>query len=151
MPQFETAFYGAQIFWLLISFGFLYLMMSQLICPMLDETINDREHKIREILDRAEKFNREAMSYHQRYQTYMMDAEKEKNKKIQKAYQEINHKVNQAENKNELQLKGKIRRAESKINRTAQILNREASQLSEKLAYHLVQHLTNQEHPHELD
>ena len=46
MPQFETAFYGAQIFWLIISFGFLYLMMSQLICPMIEEVMAERDKKV---------------------------------------------------------------------------------------------------------
>ncbi|MBR6411694.1 MAG: hypothetical protein IKS41_00850 [Alphaproteobacteria bacterium] len=144
MPQFETAFYGAQIFWLLISFGFLYLMMSQLICPMIEEVIKERDKKIQTLLNTAEELNAEAADFHQRYQTYLMDAEREKMEKIQKAYQSIHKKTVAAENKNEAKLRQKIRRAEEKINRTTETLEQEADQVSCELATYLAKHLNGE-------
>lgn len=141
MPQFETAFYGAQIFWLMISFGFLYLMMSQLICPMIEEVIGERNKKIQDLLNTAEMLNGEAADFHQRYQTYLMEAEQEKTEKIQKAYRDIHKKVARAESQNEARLRQKIRRAEDKINQATKALNQEADQLSDKLAKQLTERL----------
>ena len=141
MPQFETTFYGAQIFWLMISFGFLYLMMSQLICPMMEEIIQERNKKIQDLLNTAEELNRQAADFHQRYQTYMMDAEQEKTKRIHAAYQDIYKKIRRLENKNEANLRQKIRRAEEKINQATAALDRKADQISNKLADHLVKRL----------
>lgn len=145
MPQFETTFYGAQIFWLMLSFGFLYLMMSQLICPMIEEVIRERDKKVQTLLDTAESLNQEAADFHQRYQTYLMAAEREKAEKIQSAYQEMHKKISRAENKSEANLRQKIRRAERKINLAAATLNQEADQLSDQLANQLAEHLCQEE------
>ena len=144
MPQFETAFYGGQIFWLMISFGFLYLMMSQLICPMIEEVLAEREKKIQALLNEAEMLNGQAADLHQRYQTYLMDAEREKIEKIQKAQNDIHKKVVRAENKNEISLRQKIRRAEEKINRATDALNQKANKLSNRLAEQLVDQLVKE-------
>ena len=141
MPQFETAFYGGQIFWLMISFGFLYLMMSQLICPMIEEVIAEREKKIQALLNEAELLNGQAADLHQRYQTYLMDAEREKTEKIQKAQSDIHKKIVRTENKNEAGLRQKIRQAEAKINQATDALNQEATKLSNHLAEQLVDRL----------
>ena len=144
MPQFETAFYGAQIFWLMISFGFLYLMMSQLICPMIEEVLKARDEKLQSLLNAAEELNGQAADYHQRYQTYMMNAEREKTEKIQEAYQNIRKKIARAESKNETSLRQKIRRAEEKINHTTKILDEKTNQVSDHLAKQLVGRLTGE-------
>ena len=144
MPQFETAFYGAQVFWLLISFGFLYLMMSQLICPMIEEVMTERDKKIQSLLNKAEELNTEAADYHQRYQTYLMAAEQEKAEKIQEAYQNIHKKIAQVENRNEAQLRQKIRRAEDKINKTIKALDQEADALSTQLADRLADRISGE-------
>ena len=137
MPQFETAFYGAQVFWLLVSFGFLYLMMSQLICPMIEEVLAERKKKIETLLNTAEELNAEAADLHQRYQTFIMAAEQEKTDKIQKAYQDIHKKIVAAENKDEAALRQKIKRAEAKINQATNALNQKTDVLSDRLAERL--------------
>jgi len=145
MPQFETALYGAQIFWLLVSFGFLYLMMSQLICPMIEEVLQEREKKIQTALSEAEMLNQKATDFHQRQQTYLMTAEQEKIERIQKTYREIQKKAKTEENKNESALRQRIRRAEQKIEKASASLRQESDQLSDQLAEQLVASLTRTE------
>jgi len=141
MPQFNPSFYVSQVFWLLLSFGFLYVMMSMLICPMIEEVLKERERHIRKTVSQAEKLNREALALHQRYQAYILSAEKEKNTKIQNAYIRIQKQNNALERKNETALRRKVRLADARITKTTMALKEKSDQLSSRLAEQLVQQL----------
>ena len=147
MPQFDASFFVGQIFWMLVSFGFLYLMMSQLICPMLEEILETREKQIQDDLAAAEKLNRQAEVIHQRYQTYLLAAEQEKNKRVQAAYQYIQKETATLENKQDVQLRRKVQKAEQKIEAAARQLKQESETVSAQLADHLVNKLlTSEDH-----
>jgi len=57
MPQFDIKTFDSQIFWLVVSFGVLYLLMSRLVLPRIGHTIEAREAKIQADLTAAEKAN----------------------------------------------------------------------------------------------
>ena len=147
MPQFDSALYLSQIFWLMISFGFLYVMMSRLICPMLDEIFQERERSVAETLRKAEKLNREALALHQRYQAYILSAEKEKSGKIQGAYQKIRQKNTAKEKKNEADLRRKVKQADQKIIQQAEAFKTRSATVAEPLAGQLADRLIRQEAP----
>ena len=55
MPQLEISSYSSQIFWLVISFFFLYFIMSNIVLPRIGEVLKHRRDKITSDLDKAEK------------------------------------------------------------------------------------------------
>jgi hypothetical protein len=67
---------------MVVSFAFLYVMMAFLICPMIEDVLNERIQKIQQDLDSAEHLNRQAEVLHQRYQAFYLSAEKEKSQHI---------------------------------------------------------------------
>ncbi len=46
MPQFDFGFWPGQIFWLLVTFGVLYAVLSVVLLPQVRGTINAREDRI---------------------------------------------------------------------------------------------------------
>ena len=60
MPQFEFANYTGQIFWMLISFGILFLCVNYFIFPLFKTIFSAREIVIKKHLKQAEKINQEA-------------------------------------------------------------------------------------------
>ena len=138
MPQFDASFFIGQIFWMMISFGFLYLMMSSLICPMIEEVFELREKQIQDDLNIAEKLNRQADVLHQRHQTYLLGVEQEKNNRIQKAYMQMQKEMATKENKHEVQLRRKVQKAEQKIDSAARQLKQKSEVLSDQLSDHLI-------------
>lgn len=144
MPQFETTAFIGQIFWMFISFGFLYLMMSQLVCPMIEEVLSAREGQIQADLARAEHMNREAEALHQRHQAYLLSAEKEKMERIRAAYAKIQKTTAAHEARHDSQLRRKIQRTEQKIETATMALRQESEEISAQLAQKLVKHLTTQ-------
>ena len=50
MPQLNPEFWISQIFWLILTFGILYLVLSKLILPKISKNLELRKTKISEIL-----------------------------------------------------------------------------------------------------
>jgi F-type H+-transporting ATPase subunit b len=55
MPQLNPEFWISQIFWLILTFGILYLVLSKLILPKISANLESRKSKILENIEAAEK------------------------------------------------------------------------------------------------
>ena len=55
MPQLNPEFWISQIFWLTLTFGILYLVLSKLILPKISANLESRKSKILENIEAAEK------------------------------------------------------------------------------------------------
>jgi F-type H+-transporting ATPase subunit b len=55
MPQLNPEFWISQIFWLTLTFGILYLVLSKLILPKISANLESRKSQILENIEAAEK------------------------------------------------------------------------------------------------
>ena len=55
MPQLDPEFWVSQIFWLIITFGILYLVLSKLILPKISDNLETRKSQVLDNLELAEK------------------------------------------------------------------------------------------------
>ena len=55
MPQLNPEFWISQIFWLTLTFGILYLVLSKLILPKISTNLESRKSQILENIEAAEK------------------------------------------------------------------------------------------------
>ena len=55
MPQLNPEFWISQIFWLTITFGILYVILSKLILPKISENLEIRKSQIVDNIEAAEK------------------------------------------------------------------------------------------------
>ena len=55
MPQLNPEFWVSQIFWLIITFGILYIVLSKLILPKISDNLELRKSQIQENIEAAEK------------------------------------------------------------------------------------------------
>ena len=55
MPQLNPEFWISQIFWLTLTFGILYLVLSKLILPKISDNLESRKSQILENIEAAEK------------------------------------------------------------------------------------------------
>jgi len=77
MPQFDTHFFSSLLFWELISFGILMMVLYKFAFPPILAILEDRERKIRESLEHAERHRLEAERRLQEYETKMAAAARE--------------------------------------------------------------------------
>ena len=74
MPQFDPAVFAPQLFWLLVTFGLLYFLMSRLALPRVGDILRNREERISGDLDKAEQLNKEAEDALEAYEQALADA-----------------------------------------------------------------------------
>ena len=55
MPQLNPEFWISQIFWLTLTFGILYIILSKLILPKISDNLESRKSQILENIEAAEK------------------------------------------------------------------------------------------------
>ena len=55
MPQLNPEFWVSQIFWLTLTFGILYVVLSKLILPKISDNLESRKSQILENIEAAEK------------------------------------------------------------------------------------------------
>ena len=55
MPQLNPEFWVSQIFWLILTFGVLYILLSKLILPKISNNLESRKSQILENIEIAEK------------------------------------------------------------------------------------------------
>ncbi len=60
MPQLDPEFWFSQIFWLVITFGILYLVLSKIILPKISDNLETRKSQVLENLELAEQQRKES-------------------------------------------------------------------------------------------
>ena len=60
MPQLDPEFWFSQIFWLVLTFGILYLVLSKLILPKISDNLETRKSQVLDNLELAEKQRNES-------------------------------------------------------------------------------------------
>ncbi len=60
MPQLNPEFWFSQIFWLVVTFGILYLVLSKIILPKISDNLEARKSQVLENLELAEKQRNES-------------------------------------------------------------------------------------------
>lgn len=74
LPQLDLTTYPSQVFWLLVTFGVLYWVMSAFILPKLGGVIEERRDRIADDLDQAAEFKRQAEEAETAYNQALSDA-----------------------------------------------------------------------------
>ena len=74
MPQLDPSSYISQIFWLTVTFLSLWFLMSVFIIPKIKNVIDEREQKIAEYIEKAERINKQANDALKRYETAIAEA-----------------------------------------------------------------------------
>jgi len=130
MPQLNPEFWISQIFWLITSFGILYLVLSKFILPKIRDNIEFRKSEILENIEAAEKQKIEAENKLKNYEELIIKSKNEaKNyfneargkiiedidKKKQSLDREINIEISRAED----EVKELVKKAPEKIQKIA--------------------------------
>lgn len=74
MPQFDPATFASQIFWLVITFGALYLVISKFAIPRIGEILEQRARLVQDDLDRAGALKADTDAAIATYEKAMLDA-----------------------------------------------------------------------------
>lgn len=82
MPQLDTQYFGNLIFWLLVTLGLMYWVLSKVALPRIAGVISDRQGVITGDLMQAEEFKKKAKEAEAAYGQALTDARAEAGKII---------------------------------------------------------------------
>jgi F-type H+-transporting ATPase subunit b len=77
MPQFESQFFTSLIFWEVVSFAILFFVLYKFAFPGILSVLEEREKKIKDSLDQAERHRSEAERRLKEYEAKLSAAAKE--------------------------------------------------------------------------
>jgi F-type H+-transporting ATPase subunit b len=77
MPQFESQFFSSLIFWEVVSFAVLFFVLYKFAFPGILNILEEREKKIKDSLDQAERHRSEAEQILKKYEAKLNAAAKE--------------------------------------------------------------------------
>lgn len=141
MPQFDVAPYLSQAFWMLISFGFMYLLVSYLIMPMLEDVFEKRDTLIKTDLEVAERLNKQAETLIKEYDEFMLSADQQKAAMLKTAYEDLNKTSVKIEGEHDKKIRQKIKTTEKELQHLRERLHAQSDQIAEVVAQKLVDKL----------
>jgi len=96
MPQLNPEFWISQIFWLTLTFGTLYVILSKLILPKISNNLETRKSKILENIEAADKQRVDSEKKLKEYEEIVLKSKNEAksiyNQTKEKALKDINEK-----------------------------------------------------------
>ena len=76
MPQLDPTYWASQAFWLVLVFTILYISISKFYLPKIKENLDNRENKIKEDLENANKFKEVSEAKLKEYNLILENAKK---------------------------------------------------------------------------
>ena len=115
MPQLNPEFWVSQIFWLTITFGILYIVLSKLILPKISNNLEIRKSQILENIEAAEKQRKESEEKIKEYNKIIQDSKIKAKNYYNQAREKILKDINKKKENLDNGLNEEIKKAELEI------------------------------------
>ena len=130
MPQLNPEFWISQIFWLIITFGILYIVLSKLILPKISANLELRKSQIQENIEAAEKQRESSEAKLNEYDDIISKSKLEANNIFREARENVLKEINNKKETLDKQIDEEINKVEQEIN----LLKKGASEKINKIA-----------------
>ena len=130
MPQLNPEFWVSQIFWLTLTFGILYIVLSKLILPKISANLELRKSQIQENIEAAEKQRESSEAKLKEYDEIILKSKLEAKNIFKDAREKALKDINSKKEILDKQINEEINNAEIEI----QILKKSASEKVNKIA-----------------
>lgn len=89
MPQFDSTTFVSQVFWLLISWGILFIYLWKFLIPRMNAKLAEREGNVKKILAEAQQLNEQAEKMAKLYDQKLYEAKHSQKEKLKKVIEFI--------------------------------------------------------------
>ena len=115
MPQLNPEFWISQIFWLTLTFGILYIVLSKLILPKISANLELRKSQIQDNIEAAEKQRKESESKLKEYDDIIFKSKLEAKNIFKDSREKVIKDINNKKETLENQINEEIKKAEKEI------------------------------------
>ena len=115
MPQLNPEFWVSQVFWLVLTFGLLYIILSKLILPKISNNLESRKSQILENIETAEKQREESEKKVKEFEKIILESKLEAKNYFNQARQKILDDINNKRNVLDKEIDDEISSVEKEI------------------------------------
>ena len=142
MPQLNPEFWVSQIFWLTITFGILYVVLSKFILPKISTNLEVRKSQILDNIEAAEKQREESELKIEEYEKIVQSSKNEAKNYFKQAREKLLKNINLKKNSLDKELNLEIQKGESEIqelrDRAPEKINKIAVETTKDLLQQLI-------------
>ena len=142
MPQLNTKFWFSQIFWLILTFGILFVVLSKLILPKISKNLEIRKSQILENIETAEKQRQESENKIKEYEKIVLESKIEAKNYFNKAREKVLKDIDKKRKVLEINVHEEIAKVEKEItelkNKSSETINKIAIETSSDIVRELI-------------
>jgi F-type H+-transporting ATPase subunit b len=116
MPQLNPEFWVSQIFWLTLTFGILYVVLSKLILPKISNNLESRKSQILENIEAAEKQREDSEAKLEEYEEIISKSKHEAKNIFSQSREKVLKDIGAKRKVLDKQIDEEISKAEQEIN-----------------------------------
>tara|TARA_B100001248_G_C27239531_1_gene388722 strand:+ start:121 stop:711 length:591 start_codon:yes stop_codon:yes gene_type:complete len=145
MPQLNPEFWVSQIFWLTISFGILYIILSKIILPKISANLELRKSQISDNIEAAERFRKESESKLVEFDQIILKSKNEAKNILNEAREKVLRDINDKKDTLNKQIDEEIKKAEKEINKLRADAPKKISSIAIETSSQIIQKLIGAE------
>ncbi len=142
-PPFDPGTFGPQLFWLALTFGALYLLMSKVALPRIGEILEVRRDRIEGDLAEAERLRQKTDQAIETYETELATARSKSHAIAEQTRNELKEQLDGKQRDVETDLARQVASAETRIQKTKAEALTNVEQIAAETAVTLVSKLTS--------
>ena len=143
MPQLDPEYWLSQSFWLVIIFITLYVLIAKFFIPKIKLSIGDRERKIKDDLDEANKLKKISEDKIEEYEKLILENKKKLIKISNDAKRKLDLDIQKKRKAIESQIQNELDKAQIEIDNLKKGSLTSIEQVAEEIASRVVEDLTN--------
>ena len=142
MPQLDPKYWASQTFWLILVFSILYISIARFYLPKIKNNLDNRENKIKDDLDDANKFKELSESKLKEYEKIIEGAKKEVIKIHIETKNTLDKDIKIKKEKIEKEIEREILKAQKEISELKKGSISYIQKISETIASNIIENIT---------
>ena len=142
MPQLDPKYWASQAFWLILVFTILYISIARFYLPKIKSNLDNRENKIKDDLEDANKFKELYESKLREYEKILEDAKKEVVKIHIESKNALNKQIRIKKEKVEKEIEKEIIKAQKEISELKKGSLSDIQKISENIASNIIENIS---------
>ena len=142
MPQLDPKYWASQAFWLILVFSVLYFSISKFYLPKIKNNLDNRENKIKEDLENANKFKEQSELKIKEYKLILDKTKKEVNKILFDSKNALDKDIQNKKEVIEKEIEKEILKAQKEISELKKSSISSIQNISENITSNIIENIS---------
>ena len=142
MPQLDPKYWASQAFWLILIFSILYISIAKFYLPKIKNNLDNRENKIKEDLETANKFKDLSETKLKEYEKIVENAKKEVIKIYLESKNKLDKDIQTKKDVIEKEIENEINEAQKEVSELKKSSISDIQHISKDIASNIIENIS---------